>query len=194
MAFRVGHALLTGHNDLLGDSANAWRELAAGPGGTQAASDFLGFLALFTGMGPADRTSPDTEQVWWTAALDADLPPGALAGAGGFATALTDREWLPLARRSAAHTPAQEDAGQIAERAAHLKNPDALHLAAHLLTGPALEGGHDPDVRRHARTLPYVVPSGSCCAAAGQADHMMPKNRVHQVGSPSKHSGAMGPS
>lgn len=68
-------------------------------------------------MRPADRTSPDTEQVWWTAALDADLPPGALAGASGFATALTDREWLPLARRSAAHTPAQEDAGQIAERA-----------------------------------------------------------------------------
>ncbi|MFD7859038.1 hypothetical protein ACFV6B_32855 [Streptomyces microflavus] len=154
VARRVGHALLTGHDDLLGDPANAWRELAAGPGGTQAASDFLGFLALFAGMGPADRTSPDTEQVWWTAALDADLPPGALAGAGGFATALTDKEWLPLARRSAAHTPAQEDAGQIAERAAaHPKNPDALHLATHLLTGPAPERGHDPDVRRHARTL-----------------------------------------
>ncbi|WP_405429650.1 hypothetical protein [Streptomyces anulatus] len=153
-AFRVGHALLSGHDDLLGDPVNAWRELAAGPGGTEAASDFLGFLALFTRTGPPDRVSPNTEQVWWTAALDADLPPGALAGAGGFATALTDEVWLPLARRSAAHTPAQEDAGQIAERAtAHPKNLDALRLAAHLLTGPAPRGGQDPDVRRHARAL-----------------------------------------
>ncbi|MFF2521450.1 hypothetical protein [Streptomyces liangshanensis] len=36
-AFRVVHALLTGHEGLLGDPMAAWRELAASPGGTEAA-------------------------------------------------------------------------------------------------------------------------------------------------------------
>jgi hypothetical protein len=153
VAFRVTHALLTGHDGLLGDPVAAWRELAAGPGGTEAASAFLGYLALVTSMRPADRTAVDTEQVWWTAALDADLPPGALAGAGHFAAALPDQVWLPLARRSAAHTPAQEDAGRVAERAAaHPREPDALLLAAHLLTRPSPVGAYD-DVRCHARAL-----------------------------------------
>lgn len=35
---------------LLGDPVTARRELAAGPGGTEAASGFLGYLALFPGM------------------------------------------------------------------------------------------------------------------------------------------------
>ncbi|MEV5383009.1 hypothetical protein [Streptomyces sp. NPDC052721] len=98
-AFRVVHALLTGHDELLGDPVAAWRELAAGPGGAEAASAFLGYLALFTAMRPVDRTAVDTEQVWWTAALEADLPPGALAGAGDFAAALPEEAWLSLARR-----------------------------------------------------------------------------------------------
>ncbi|GHB14911.1 hypothetical protein GCM10010330_80600 [Streptomyces tendae] len=77
VAFRVIHALLTGHDGLLGDPVTAWRALAAGPGGAEAASAFLPYLALFTGMRPVDRTALDTEQVWWTAALDAGMPPGA---------------------------------------------------------------------------------------------------------------------
>ncbi|MFJ4932128.1 hypothetical protein [Streptomyces sp. NPDC088736] len=154
IAFRVVHALLTGHDGLLGEPMAAWQELAAGPGGAEATSDFLGYLALFTSMRPVDRTSEDTEQVWWTAALEAGLPPGALAGAGNFAAALPDKVWLPLARRSAAHTPAQTDAARVAERAAaHPREPDALLLAAHLLTRPALDGACDGDVRRHARAL-----------------------------------------
>ncbi|MET8771671.1 hypothetical protein [Streptomyces sp. NPDC004658] len=154
VAFRVVHALLTGHDNLLGDPTAAWRELAAGPGGTEAASGFLGYLAFFTSMRPVDRTSVDTERVWWTAALEAGLPAGALAGAGDFAAALPDETWLPLARRSAAHTPAQKDAGRIAERAAaHPGEPDALLLAAHLLTRPSPESAHDGDVRHHARAL-----------------------------------------
>lgn len=154
IAFRVVHALLTGHDGLLGEPVAAWRELAAGPGGAEAASGFLGHLALITGVRPADRTAVGTEQEWWTAALEAGLPPGALAGAGRFAAALPDEVWLPLARRSAAHTPAQEDAGRVAERAAaHPREPDALLLAAHLLTRPAPEAAYDGDVRRHARAL-----------------------------------------
>lgn len=153
VAFRVVHALLTGHDSLLGDPTAAWRELAAGPDGAEAASGFLGYLALSTSLRPLDRTSVDTEQIWWTAALEAGLPPGALAGAGDFAASLPDEVWLPLARRSAAHTPAQTDAGQIAERAAaHPREPDALLLTVHLLTRPAPEGAHD-SVRHHARAL-----------------------------------------
>lgn len=154
VAFRVVHALLTGHDSLLGDPKAAWRELATGPDGAEAASGFLGYLALSTSMRPLDRTSVDTEQIWWTAALEAGLPPGALAGAGDFAASLPNEVWLPLARRSAAHTPAQTDAGRIAERAAaHPREPDALLLAVHLLTRPAPEGAHDSEVRHHARAL-----------------------------------------
>ncbi|MFE1199945.1 hypothetical protein ACFW6E_45905 [Streptomyces olivaceoviridis] len=126
-AFCVVHALLTGHDELLGDPVATWRALAAGPGGAETASAFLGYLALFTAMRPVDRTAVDTEQVWWTAALDAGLPPGALADAGYFAAALPDEVWLPLARRSAAHSPAQKDAGWVAEHAAaHPRESDAL--------------------------------------------------------------------
>ncbi|MET8608906.1 hypothetical protein ABZV92_35780 [Streptomyces rubiginosohelvolus] len=154
VAFRVVHALLTGHDSLLGDPTDAWRELATGPDGAEAASGFLGYLALFTSLRPVCRTSVDTEQIWWTAALEAGLPPGALAGAGEFAASLPDEVWLPLARRSAAHTPAQEDAGRIAERAAaHPCEPDALLLAVNLLTRPAPEDAQDSDVRLHARAL-----------------------------------------
>ncbi|MER6685458.1 hypothetical protein [Streptomyces olivaceoviridis] len=153
-AFRVIHALLTGHDELLGDPVATWRELAAGPGGAETASAFLGHLALFTAMRPVDRTAVDSEQVWWTAALDDGLPPGALADADYFAAALPDEVWLPLARRSAAHSPAQKDAGRVAEHAAaHPREPDALLLAVYVLTRPAPEGAYDGDVRRHARAL-----------------------------------------
>lgn len=82
-------------------------------------------------------------------------PPGALAGAGHFARlTLPDDVWLPLARRSAEHTPSLANADHVAERGAgHPRNPDALLLAAHLLTRPASETWDDVDVRRHARTL-----------------------------------------
>lgn len=165
MAVHVGHALLAGHHDLLGDPADACRELTAGPGGAEALSRLFLTLTLLKpershtpgGAAPdsADRTAVDTAHVWWTAALEAGLPPGALAGVGEFAhLALADEVWLPLARRSAEHTPAQECAGAIAERAAaHPRNPDALLLAAHLLTRPAPGALYDADVCRHARTL-----------------------------------------
>ncbi|MGW0564447.1 hypothetical protein ACWDZ4_28550 [Streptomyces sp. NPDC003016] len=163
----LAHALLirTGDaDDVLGDPRAAWTALAAGPDGAPAASRLLAALAARTphrtqsGDTPPD---PAAHRVlaaaarWWTAALDADLPPGALAAAGDFAdTALDDTVWLPLARRSAAHTPAQTRAGDIAERAAaHPRDNDALLLAAHLLTRSALAPWHDIEVRAHARTL-----------------------------------------
>ncbi|MEV7157271.1 hypothetical protein AB0N77_22030 [Streptomyces misionensis] len=81
--------------------------------------------------------------------------PGALAGAGAFAsTALEDAAWLSLARASAAHTPAQEHAGLVAGRAAaHPTSPDAIVLATHLFTRPAPAAWYDLEVRGHARAL-----------------------------------------
>ncbi len=163
----LAHTLLTrtgDTDDFLGDPQAAWTELAAPPDGAPAASRLLAALAAHTPhrTRPGD-TPPDpaTHHVlaaaarWWTAALDADLPTGALAAAGDFAdTALDDTVWLPLARRSAAHTPAQIRPGDIAERAAaHPHDSDALLLTAHLLTRSALAPWHDIEVRAHARPL-----------------------------------------
>ncbi|MFD3422131.1 hypothetical protein [Streptomyces decoyicus] len=165
MATRVAFALLLeGHHDLLGDPVDAWRELASGPDGAAAVSHLLMPLALpvrgrprsgDAARTPAARAPEDVARVWWTAALEAGLPPGALADAGYFAkSALTDEVWLPLAWRSAEHTPAQTCAGDVAERAAgHPRSPDALLLAVHLLTRPAPAPEYDADVRRHARAL-----------------------------------------
>ncbi|MFB8401143.1 hypothetical protein [Streptomyces sp. NPDC055912] len=163
-ATRVAFALLLdGHHDLLGDPADAWNELAAGPDGA-AVGHLLMPLALpvrgrprpgDAAGNPTARVPEDVARVWWTAALEAGLPPGALADAGYFASsALTDEVWLPLARRSAEHTPAQTDADRVAERAAgHPRSPDALLLAAHLFTRPAPGPLYDADVRRYARAL-----------------------------------------
>ncbi|MFE7485166.1 hypothetical protein [Streptomyces sp. NPDC057552] len=160
----LAHALLTGTDDLLSDPATAWVELAAGPDGAAAASRLLAALAAHAPrrpeggdppLEPAARTAVAAAARWWTAALDAGLPPGALATAGDFAdTALDDTVWLTPARRSAAHTPAQTCASDIAARAAaHPREDDALLLAAHLLTRPAPAPWHDVEVRAHARDL-----------------------------------------
>ncbi|MEW2493761.1 hypothetical protein AB0942_09460 [Streptomyces nodosus] len=80
----VVDALLAGHHDLLGDPAAAWREVAAGPGGDEAASCLFLTLALLkperprtgeTAQPPADSPDEGVAHVWWRAALDADLPP-----------------------------------------------------------------------------------------------------------------------
>lgn len=160
----IAHALLTGHHDLLGGPATVWAELAAGPNGAAAASRLLAALAARCPrrqdphdpvLPSAARTALDAATTWWTAALDAGLPPGALAGAGALAdVALPDEVWLPLARASAEHTPAQDGADRVAERAAtHPASADAVALAAHLLTRPAPAAWYDVEVRRHARAL-----------------------------------------
>ncbi|MCX4550395.1 hypothetical protein [Streptomyces sp. NBC_01500] len=163
VATRVAFALLVdGDVDVLGDPVAAWRELATGPDAATAVSHLMSPLALVTmALTPEDaaHTPVDVAHVWWTAALDASLPPGALAGAGYFATStLTDEAWLPLARRSAEHTPAQENADKVAERAArHPRSPDALILTARLLTRPSPGRWYDAGVRPHARALLQAV-------------------------------------
>ncbi|MFB8401133.1 hypothetical protein [Streptomyces sp. NPDC055912] len=184
---QVARALTGGHPGLLGDPAAAWAELAAGPGGAAAASRLLAALALHAPHRPYTRgvTAPapraavapaavDAVLVWWTAALDAGLPPGALAGAGNFADlAVPDEVWLPLARASAAHTPAQSEAGDVAERAAgHPRSPDALLLAARLLTRPAPDPWYDAQVRRHARALLRAADVGPAAERPAQAEQL----------------------
>lgn len=83
--------------------------------------------------------------------------------------------WLPPARRSAAHTPVQTRAGDIAARAAtHPREPDALLLAAHLLTRLAPAPWHDGEVHAHAGTLfldaeVLLVPTARITATSGCA-------------------------
>ncbi|MFE0775388.1 hypothetical protein [Streptomyces sp. NPDC058861] len=163
-ATRVAFALLRQEPpDLLGDPVQTWRELADGPDGAAAVSRLLLPLALSIHGHPrtddeaentAARAFEDIAHTWWAAALQAGLPPGTLAAAGHFASsALPDDMWLPLARRSAENTPAQHYADKAAERAAaHPRSPDALILAARLLTRPA-DPAYGTGVRRHARAL-----------------------------------------
>lgn len=154
LSIHVVDALLDGHHDLLGDPVAAWRAVATGPGGDKAASWLFMTLAILKPRRFA-HAHEDVAHVWWQAALDAGLPSGALAGAGHFSNlALPETVWLSLARRSAEHTPAQENAAAIAERAAaHPRHPDALLLTVHLLTCPASDTRYGAELLRHARTL-----------------------------------------
>ncbi|WP_316779947.1 hypothetical protein [Streptomyces sasae] len=169
----VAHAILTGAGGFLGDAAGVWSDLAASPDGAAAASRLLAALAAHAPRRPGEdglplpqaaSTALDAAAAWWRAALAAGLPPGALAGAGVFASAaLDDDVWLGLARASAEHTPAQADADFVAERAAgHPDSEDALLLVALLVSHPSAVW-YDEEVRRQARALLH--------AAAGTSGH-----------------------
>ncbi|MFB6814476.1 hypothetical protein ACFCV8_08015 [Streptomyces sp. NPDC056347] len=159
---------MRGH--LPGADRHLARALLTGPDG--AAARLLAALAALAPRrpGPADapperaaRTAVAAAARWWTAALDAGLPPGALAAAAGdFVDIALDGEvWLPPTRHSAAHTPAHPRAGGIAARtAAHPRENDALLLAAYLLTRPAPDPWHDVEVRVEA--APCSWPPGPC--------------------------------
>ncbi|MEU2619699.1 hypothetical protein ABZ642_16470 [Streptomyces sp. NPDC007157] len=157
----AGHtaAALLADSAVLGDPAVFWAELATGAGGADAVGRLLAAIASLTpradGPVPPDGGARLAAAAGlWRAALAAGLPPGALAGAGGFADAgLDDDLWLSLTRASAEHTPALTDADLVAERAAHHPDSeDALLLAAQLVAHPA-SAGKDTAVRRHARAL-----------------------------------------
>lgn len=144
---------------LLGDPATFWAELATGAGGVEATVLLLTEIASRTprtdGPLPPHASSRLAAAAdLWRAALTADLPPGALAGAGAFADAGLDEDvWLSLMRASADHTPTLTDAGLVAVRAArHPDSEDALHLTAQMLTQPA-GTGQNAVVRRYARAL-----------------------------------------
>ncbi|MET8631787.1 hypothetical protein [Streptomyces sp. NPDC004680] len=158
VAEHLAYALLADPT-ILGDPDALWADLAAGPGGADAASRLLTAIAARTPHAggpllPAAAAQVDAAVVLWRAALAAGLPVGALAGAGAFAdAAVDDAVWLELTRASAEHSPPLTDADMVAERAAgYPGNEGALLLAAQLVAHPA---GTWPDaaVRRHARLL-----------------------------------------
>lgn len=143
----------------LGTPDTIWKQIADGPGGAAAAARLMDAIAGRTPRPTADApptagAALSAATTLWRAALDADLPPGALAGAGAFVwTAMADPVWLNLTRRSAEHTATLVDADFVAERAAsHPNNAEALLLVARLVACPA-PAWHDRQVRQHARTL-----------------------------------------
>lgn len=165
----LAHALTTDPHHL-GDPGDVLAEIAAGPDGPGTVSWLLQVLAWRLDPGwsvgaagvlrfprtvlqPPTGTELAAVTTLWRAALAADLPPGALAGAGYFAhLPLDDDVWLPLARASAEHTP-PDSPDTAAERAAtHPDSQDALVLTALLVARPT-----DPwaahTVLPHAHTL-----------------------------------------
>ncbi|MFJ6492016.1 hypothetical protein [Streptomyces californicus] len=150
----LAHALTTDPHHL-GDPRDVLAEIAAGPDGPGTVSWLLQVLAWRldpgwsagaagvlrfprTALQPPTGTELAAVTTLWRAALAADLPPGALAGAGYFAhLPLDDDVWLPLARASAEHTPPNSP-DTAAERAAtHPDSQDALVLTALLVARPA---------------------------------------------------------
>lgn len=165
----LAHAL-TQDPHILGDPAAALTEIAAGPGGPRAVSWLLQVMAWrldphngnigsrpFTLTRRAARPATEAElaavTTVWRAALDAGLPPGALAGAGYFAALpFDDAVWLPLARASADHTPPTSPGTPARRAAAHPADKDALLLTTRLLTHPTPRWPIQ-DVLHPARTL-----------------------------------------
>jgi hypothetical protein len=136
---------------LLGDPGTLFAELAAEDGGTPAVSRLLELLAHRTAAAPDTTAAVQL----WRAALTADLPEGALAGAGTFTlTRLDDTLWLDLTLASVRHTPALRDTDHIAGRSAHHPGkPAAAQLTALLVAHPSTDPWRDANVREHARTL-----------------------------------------
>ncbi|MYX99857.1 hypothetical protein GT045_34925 [Streptomyces sp. SID486] len=151
-AFQVALALLDDPH-FLGDPTALLTELAAADGGAAAVSRLLELLAHRAARAAAAPAAAVVEL--WRAALAADLPEGALAGAGTFAQAsINDTVWLDLTLASARHTPALRDMDHIAERSAHHPDkPAAAQLTALLVAHPSTDPWRDATVRQHARTL-----------------------------------------
>ncbi|MGC5400718.1 hypothetical protein ACPXCP_33855 [Streptomyces sp. DT20] len=152
---------------LLGEPAAWWAELAGATAGDDSGEGVAAVCGLLEGIAartphtgagcPLPRSVQARVQAavaLWRAALAADLPAGALAGAGAFADAAVDEPvWLELTRSSAEHSPALNHADLVAERAAaHPGSQDAL-LLAELLVTHAPGTWPDTAVRGHARTL-----------------------------------------
>ncbi|MGW2447950.1 hypothetical protein [Streptomyces sp. NPDC001675] len=137
----------------LGDPTALLTELAAADGGTAAVSRLLELLAHRAARAAAAPASAAVEL--WRAALAADLPQGALAGAGTFVlTSIDDTLYLDLTLASARHTPALRDTDHIAERSTHHPDkPAAAQLTALLVAHPSTDPWRDATVRQHARTL-----------------------------------------
>ncbi len=147
-------SFLTG-SDALGPAPALLTELGAQAGGPQAVSELLSRLAQ--AVIRCEETSPWPEQAaaLWRCALEAQLEPAALTGAGRFAYAdrLDDAAWLDLTARTVARQPEVEAPYAVAERAAHHPDSaDALLIAAAMLAAQ-VDVFHRQEIQGHAARL-----------------------------------------
>ncbi|MFF0018734.1 hypothetical protein [Streptomyces sp. NPDC005374] len=142
-------------SQVLGPAPALLAELAAQDGGVQAVSELLSHLAQ--AVIHCDQASPWPERAaaLWRSALEAQVEPAALTGAGRFAYAdrLDDAAWLELTARTVARQPDLEVPYAIAERAArHPGSADALLIAAAMLGAP-VDSFHRQEIQGHAARL-----------------------------------------
>ncbi|PCG86763.1 hypothetical protein CIB93_07435 [Streptomyces sp. WZ.A104] len=147
-------SFLTG-SEALGPAPALLTELGAQADGPQAVSELLSRLAQAV-IG-CEETSPWPERAaaLWRCALEAQLEPAALTGAGRFAYAdrLDDAVWLELTARTVARQPEVEAPYAVAERAArHPDSADALLIAAAML-GAQVDVFHRQEIQGHAALL-----------------------------------------
>ncbi|MGI5262269.1 hypothetical protein [Streptomyces angustmyceticus] len=147
-------SFLTG-SEALGPAAVLLTELAAQAGGPQAVSELLSRLAQ--AVIRCEETSPWPERAaaLWRRALEAQLEPAALTGAGRFAYAdrLDDAAWLDLTARTVTRQPEVEAPYAVAERAArHPDSANALLIAAAML-GAQVDVFHRQEIQGHAARL-----------------------------------------
>lgn len=139
----------------LGPAPGLLAELAAQDRGPGAVSELLSRLAQAV-IGCAEA-SPWLERAaaLWRSALEAQLEPAALTGAGRFAYAdfLDDAAWLQLTADTVARQPEVEVPYSVAERAArHPDSADALRIVAVLL-GAQTDPFHRQEIQGHAARL-----------------------------------------
>lgn len=139
----------------LGPGPALLAELATQDGGPQAVSELLCRLAQAV-IGCEEASPwPERAAALWRSALEAQLEPAALTGAGRFAYAdrLDDAAWLELTARTVARQPDLEAPYAVAERAArHPHSADALLIAAAVL-GVQVDPFHRREIQGHAARL-----------------------------------------
>jgi hypothetical protein len=147
-------SFLTG-SETLGPAPALLTELAAQAGGPQAVSELLSRLAQAVIRCQETSPWPERAAALWHCALEAQLEPAALTGAGRFAYAdrLDDAAWLDLAARTVTQQPDLEAPYAVAERAArHADSADALLIAAAML-GAQVDVFHRQEIQGHAARL-----------------------------------------
>ncbi|MFF7043713.1 hypothetical protein ACIP4T_09835 [Streptomyces massasporeus] len=130
-------------------------ELAARDSGLQAVSELLSHLAQAVIRSDQASPWPERAAALWRSALEAQLEPAALSGAGRFAYVdhLDDAAWLELTAHTVARQPDLEAPYAIAERAArHPDSADALLIVAAML-GVDVDSFDRQEIQRHAARL-----------------------------------------
>lgn len=142
-------------SEVLGPAPALLTELAAQDGGAQAVSELLSHLAQAVIHSGKAGPWPERAAALWRSAIEAQLEPAALTGAGRFAYAdhLDDATWLELTARTMDRQPDLEAPYAIAERAArHPDSANALLIAAVVL-GAQVDSFHQQEIQGHAARL-----------------------------------------